>query len=146
MAVTANWYGKGVLDQWGSAPVNWTGDTIKVALTTSSYTPNQDTHEFFSDVTNELAATGGYLAGGASLGTKTLNYASASNEAQLLAANTSWSSASFTTRNAIIYKSTGTNSTSLLMGYVQFGGDQTVSSGTFTIQWDTTGVLKVTAS
>jgi hypothetical protein len=146
MAVTANWYGLGVSSQWGSAPVNFASDTIKVALTTSSYTPNQDTHNFFSDVTNELAASGGYSTGGVTLGTKNVGYDTASNEARLTAANSSWSSASFTTRNAIIYKSTGTNSTSLLMGYVQFGGDQTVSSGTFTIQWDATGVLKVTAA
>jgi hypothetical protein len=32
------------------------------------------------------------------------------------------------------------------MGYVNFGGDETVASGTFTIQWDSTGVLKITAA
>ena len=32
MAVTAKWYGKNVLDQWGASPVNWVSDTIKVSL------------------------------------------------------------------------------------------------------------------
>jgi len=145
MAVTANWYGLNVKDQWGSSPVNWTSDTIKVALTTSTYVPNQDTDEFFNAVTNEVSGTG-YTAGGVTLGSKTLTYDTASNESRLGAANASWSTASFTARIAVIYKSTGTSSTSPVMGYVNFGGDQTVSSGTFTIQWDATGVLKVTAS
>lgn len=151
MAVTAKWYGVAPRDQYGgtagtNTPVNWINDTIKVAQTTSSYTPNQDVDDFFNDVTNELSTAGGYTAGGASLGSKTCTYDTASNETRLDAADTQWTSASFTSRNAIIYKSTGTASTSPLISYVDYGGDQTVSSGTFTIQWDATGVAKLTAS
>jgi hypothetical protein len=39
-------------------------DTFWVMLTTSSYTENKDTHTKRSDVTNEVAAGGGYSAGG----------------------------------------------------------------------------------
>lgn len=145
MAVTANWYGLGVKDQWGSSPVNWTSDTIKCALTTSSYAWNQDTDEFFSAVTNEITGTG-YTAGGVTLGSKSLTYDTSSNESRLIAGNASWTASSFTAAIAVVYKSTGTAGTSLLMGHVDFGGNQTVSSGTFTIQWDATGVIKVTAS
>lgn len=42
--------------------VDWDSDTIKVMLTTSSYTPNQDTHIYKSSVTNEVTGTG-YTAG-----------------------------------------------------------------------------------
>ena len=45
-------------------------DTIKVALVTSAYTVNIDSHSNFSDITNEVSGTG-YTAGGATLGTKT---------------------------------------------------------------------------
>ena len=38
-------------------------DTIKIALCTSSYTPNIDTHDFFDDITNELSTASGYTAG-----------------------------------------------------------------------------------
>lgn len=38
-------------------------DQIKAMLTTSTYTPNRDTHAYKSDVTNEITGTG-YSAGG----------------------------------------------------------------------------------
>jgi hypothetical protein len=116
-----------------------------VALTTSAYTPAQDTHNFFDDVTNEITGTG-YTAGGVTLAGKTTAYDATSNETRLDANDASWTTASFTARRAVVYKDTGTASTSPLLGYVDFGGDQTVSSGTFTIQWDATGVLKITAA
>jgi hypothetical protein len=146
MAVTAKWYGVPIKNQYdGTAVVDWNTDTIKAALTTSSYSPAQDTDDFFDDVTNEITGTG-YTAGGASLGTLTATYDTTSNEIRLDAADTQWTSASFTARNAVIYKSTGTASTSPLVSYIDFGGDETVSSGTFTIQYDSTGVAKITAS
>jgi len=145
MAVTAKWYGLNVEDQWGATPVNWSSDTIKVSLHTSTYVPNQDTDEFWNVATNEIAGTG-YTTGGVTLGTKTLTYDAPTNEARLGAANASWASATFTCRIGCIYKSTGTSTTSPVMGYVDMGADQSVSSGTFTIQWDATGVLKGTAA
>jgi hypothetical protein len=42
----------------------------------------------------------------------------------------------------VIWKDTGSAATSPLLGYVDFGADET-SSGTFTLQWDATdGVLR----
>ncbi|NCV21338.1 MAG: hypothetical protein EBV45_05235 [Chloroflexi bacterium] len=126
--------------------MDWVTDTIKVALCTSSYTPNQDTHNYYSDITNEITGTG-YTAGGATLGTKSTNYDATSNTLSLRAAASTWSSATFTCRYAVVYKDTGTSSTSPLLGYVDFGGNESVTSGTFTITWDATdGVLKITAS
>lgn len=148
MAVTAKWYGAGLLGQYSATAarrVDWVPDTIKIALTTSSYTPNQDTHDFFDDITNEVSGTG-YTAGGATLASKTTAYDSSTNETRLDAADPSWATATFTTRYAVVYKDTGTASTSPLLGYVDFGGDQTVSGATFGITFDSTGVLKVTAS
>jgi hypothetical protein len=46
MAVTTTVYGL-AQKHFASADINWASDTIKVALLTSTYTPNQDTHEFF---------------------------------------------------------------------------------------------------
>lgn len=42
-------------------------NTFKLSLHTSAYTPNNSTHEVFSDVTNELATGFGYTAGGIAL-------------------------------------------------------------------------------
>lgn len=149
MAVTAFWFGLGAKDQWNTTAgdrIDFLTDTIKTSLHTVTYVPAQDTNRYFSDTSNELATAGGYTAGGVTLGSKTLTYDSTTNESRLDAADAQWTSATFTARIAVTYKSTGTASTSHLMGYVDFGGDQTVSSGTFTIQWDATGVMKVTAS
>lgn len=151
MVVTANWYGLSVNDQWGGSagtkvPCSYITDTIRVALTTVTYVPNQDTDEFFTTpVTNEISGTG-YTARGAALAGKTLTYDSPTHGTRLNATNTSWTASSFTARIAVVYKDTTVNGTSLLLGYVNFGADQTVASGTFTIQWDATGVLKVLAS
>jgi hypothetical protein len=148
MAVSALWYGPAIEGQYGTTAarrVDWVTDTIKVALTTSTYTPNQDTHDFFNDITNEVTGTG-YTAGGATLASKTVVYTGASNKLVLDAADTAWTTATFTARYAIVYKDTGTASTSPLLGYVDFGGDQTVTGATFTIVWDADGVLKAVAS
>ena len=143
MAVTANWFGNGPL-HLANGDVDWVTDTIKVALT-DGYTPDQDAHDFFNDVTGEISGTG-YTAGGETLGTKTVTYDTATNETRLDAADTSWSSASFTADHAIVYMDSGSAATSPLLGYVNLDGDQTVSSGTFTITWASTGILKITAS
>lgn len=148
MSITAKWYGKALEGQYGTTTarrVNWTEDTIKVMLLKEAYTPKQDEDTFQSEIsTNEITGTG-YSAGGVALGTKTLSYDATTNETRLKAATSEWTAASFSARYAAIYKSTGTESTSPLLGYVDFGGLQTVSSGTFKIEWDAThGVLKIT--
>jgi hypothetical protein len=125
--------------------VDWDTDTIKVALTTSSYTPNQDTHDYFNDVTNEVSGTG-YTAGGNTLASKTITYDDANNVIILDAADTTWASSTITARYAVVYASTGTASTSPLIGYVDFGSDQSSTNGNFTITWDATGIVRVTVA
>jgi hypothetical protein len=51
--------------------VAWLTDTIKVALFTSTYVPNYDTDDFYSDLTGEVVSAG-YTAGGVTLADKTL--------------------------------------------------------------------------
>lgn len=125
--------------------VDWDTDTIKVALCTSSYTPNQDTHDYFNDVTNEVTGTG-YTAGGNTLASKTITYDDANNVIILDAADTTWGSSTITARYAVVYASTGTASTSPLIGYVDFGSDQSSTNGNFTITWDSTGIVRVTVA
>jgi hypothetical protein len=150
MAVTAKWYGTPIKNLLtGANPFDWDSDTIKVALCAAGYTPDQDAHDFFNDITNELATENGYTAGGATLASCEVAYDSASNEVRLKAANASWTitGSSITARYAIVYKSTGTGSTSPLLGYVDLGASTTVpAGGKFTLEWDATGVLKITAS
>jgi hypothetical protein len=150
MAVTAKWYGTPIKNMFsGANVVDWDTDTIKIALVKSGYTPDQDAHDFFNDITEELATANGYTAGGATLVCSAPTYDSATNEMRLDATDPSWTAtgAGITARYAIIYKSTGTSSTSPLIAYIDFGADNTAAAGsTFTIVFDATGVAKITAS
>lgn len=142
---TAFWYGLGL--KHALSDVDWTADTIKVAATTSAYTPDQDAHEFFSSVTNELATANGYTAGGATLASKTLTYDATTNQVRLDAADTTWTAVgTLTARRFVIYKSTGAAGTSPLLGWVDNGTDASATDAPLTITWDATGVLRATVA
>lgn len=126
--------------------VDFDTDTIKVALLTSSYTPDQDAHDYFNDVSTYEVSGTGYTAGGNTLASKTATYDSATNVIILDAADTTWASSTITARYAVIYDSTGTSSTSALIGYVDFGSDQASTNGNFTITWDATGIVRITVA
>lgn len=126
--------------------VDFDSDTIKVALVSSSYTPDQDAHDYFNDVSSYEVTGTGYTAGGATLASKTATYDSATNVVILDAADTTWASSTITARYAVVYGSTGTASTSPLIGYVDFGSDQSSTSGNFTITWDSTGIVRITVA
>jgi hypothetical protein len=151
MAATTKWYGLSLEKSFTSTAtdrINWTTDTIKVALVTNSYTPNQDTDNYANlagFTTNELSG-GGYSR--QTLGTVTLTYDGASNTVRFKAADAVFGAAfTGTFRYAVVFKDTGAAATSPLIAYVDFGADQTISAGTFTINWDTTdGVVRIVAS
>ena len=126
--------------------VDFDTDTIKVALLTSSYTPNQDTHDYFNDVSTYEVTGTGYTAGGITLASKTATYDSGTNVIVLDAADVTWASSTITARYAVVYDSTGTSSTSALIGYVDFGSDQSSTNGNFTITWDSTGIVRITVA
>lgn len=127
--------------------IDFDTDTIKVMLLTSSYTPNQDTHDYLDDVVaNEVTGTG-YTAGGAALANKAVTYDSATNTTILDADDTTWSSSTITARYAVIYDSSpATNATRPLIGYVDFTSDQSSNAGSFTLTWDATGIVRVTVA
>jgi hypothetical protein len=127
--------------------IDWDTDTIKVALLTSSYTPNQDTHDYFDDVSAAEVTGVGYTAGGNTLASKTNTYDAATNVIVLDAADTTWSASTITARYAVVYDASGGSaSTNPLIGYVDFGSNQSSSNGNFTITWDATGIVRVTVA
>ena len=144
MPVSANLYGS-FPAKLANAEVDWDTHTIKVALTTSSYTPNQDTHDYFDDITNQVSGAG-YTSGGETLASKTVSYDSATNKTTFDAADVTWSASTITARYAIIYRDTGSAATSPLIGYVNFDGDVISSGGDFTIQWAAGGIFTITVS
>jgi hypothetical protein len=155
MTVTSAWFGLALAHSWGGVTagetqyfIDYLSDTIKVSLHTSSYTPNQDTAEFWSACTNEVS-NNGYTTGGATLGTKTLTYTAGTNVLMFDAADPTWTAGaawSSYPRIAVIYKVGGTAATSPVMGYIDFGANVTTIASTniFTIIFATAGIFTIT--
>ena len=127
--------------------IDWDSDTIKVALLSSAYSPNQDGHDYFDDVAaNEVTGTG-YTAGGAALGTKTVTYDAATNTVKFDAADVTWAGSTITARYAVVYDDSGaTAGQKALIAYFDFTTDRASSNGEFTVRWGADGVFSVTAA
>lgn len=122
--------------------INLKTDTIKLSLHSSSLTPDADADEFYDDVDNEVSASGTYSAGGATL-TTSISTDDTDDEGVFDATDVSFTSATITARYAIIYKSTGTASTSPLVLLIDFGSNQTATAGTFAITFASEGILNL---
>ena len=107
-----------------------TGNTFKIALFTSSATLGASTTAFAT--TNEITNSSGtaYTSGGATL--TNITPTTDSTTAVCDFTDVSFTSASFTANGALIYNSSASNKA---VAVIAFGGDKTVSSGTFTIQF-----------
>ena len=110
-----------------------TGNTFKIALYTSSATLGAGTTAFSSS--NEITNSSGtaYTSGGATLTSVTPT--SDSTTAVCDFNDVSYTSASFTANGALIYNDSASGDPACAV--IAFGGDKTVSSGTFTIQFPT---------
>tara|TARA_R100001480_G_scaffold83085_1_gene91396 strand:+ start:820 stop:1275 length:456 start_codon:yes stop_codon:yes gene_type:complete len=114
------------------------GSTFKIALikanASQSGTYGAATTNY-SDVTgnsDELPATGGYTSGGNTL--TNIDPTTSGTTAFVDFADTSWTSATFTTRGCIIYNTSQSNKAVMV---IDFGADFSVSGGTFQIQFPT---------
>lgn len=144
MSGTWKWYGEGLASVVKGA-IDLDTDTFKILLTTSAYTPNQDTHNFRDDVTNEVVGTG-YTAGGATLSGVSVTYDTATNEVRISWTDPTWPSSTITARTAVIYKSRGgAASADELLAYCTESGDVTSTAGTFTVDLPSP-TLKITAA
>lgn len=115
-------------------------DTINVMLLTSSHAFNAD-HNVKADIdANEISGTG-YTAGGESLANKTVTQDDTNDRAVFDADDMTWSSATFTARHAALNDVTATNN---LLCSIDFGADKSVTAGTFTIQWASAGIIRLT--
>ena len=113
--------------------VDLEADTIKVALYNNSHSFTATDTDYTT--TNELATAGGYTQGGGALAGKAVTEAATT---KWDATDLAWTSASFTAYHAVIYDSSVSND---LICSIDFGGAQTVTSGTFTIQWHADGII-----
>lgn len=119
------------------------GDTIKVALMNNSHGFTA-THDVWADVSaNEISGTG-YTSPGQNLGSQTVSIDDTDNEGVFDAADTAWTTATFTAYHAVIYDDTVATPADDLICSIDFGGAKTVTAGTFTIQWAAEGIINLT--
>jgi len=143
IGVTHLMYYSSLLGQWtglANGVFDLDTDTMKLAATTNTYVPNQDTHDFFDDVTNEVAGTN-YTAGGATLASVTVTRATTT--VTFDAADVVWtqSASGFANgRKFPLYRSTGVASTSRLYSVVTADGDVGNVTGDLTIAFSASGI------
>ena len=115
------------------------GDTFKIAMFTSSASLDATTTDY--STSNEITNSSGtaYTAGGKALTNQGVTLSSTTAYTDF--ADVSWTSASFTANGAMIYNTTtdGGSGTTDAVCIIAFGGDKTVSSGTFTVQFPAAG-------
>jgi len=154
MAATAHWFGRSLGSSLGgyalgdSYRTDWLSDTIKVALFTSATPPDQDfsppTYTDIALVMTEVSDAGtGYTTGGETLVNKTMAYTDVTHLTVMDADNVTWLGVSLTCRYALVYNDTDPGK--MALAYYDFGEDKGVISGTFTVDWDATGILQTTA-
>lgn len=104
-----------------------TGATVKTALYTSSATLGASTTAY--SATNEISGTG-YTATGTTMANVTPT--TSGTTAIYDWADAQWTTATFTANGSLTYNSSVSNKAIFV---IAFGSDQTVTAGTFTIQW-----------
>lgn len=128
-------------------------DTINCALFGSAVTPDRTAavastgYNTGTWTTGNEASGTGYTAGGSALGSKAFAIDTGSSSICFTAANPSWTTVTVTASGDLVYDNTITAGTVAKQGlcYNYFGGSQSVTAGTFTINWATPSGAAVTA-
>ena len=119
------------------------GNTFKLALYTSAATIGADTTSYAVGIAGQVGDTGQYAAGGGALVTAlvSVNGTTAFVDYDDL----SFTGVTLTARGALIYNDTQAGDPSVCV--LDFGGDKTATSGTFTIQFpaanDTQAIIRI---
>ena len=140
MATSITKYNNYILKQNTGVAINWSSDTIKIMLVSSSYIPDVDNHIFKSSISDEVVGAG-YNSGGATI--DSLSAIQSGGILTIRGNSVIWTqhSAGFTNaRYGVIYKDTGINTTSLLVGYIDFGADKNNVNGDLILNFNSTPV------
>jgi hypothetical protein len=129
----------GFKEALGLGTVNLNTDVFKVVLLTSTYSPSA-AHVGYANLTNELATGDGYTQGNKQLAKAVGDmWTISGGTCTFTADNAEWTAATFTCRYAVIYDDT--HASDLNICCFDFVSDKSVSSGTFTIQFNASGII-----
>ena len=143
MAFTGNYMPTSFKIQLLNGLQNFSANTFKIALYTSSATLDANTTAY--STSNEVATGGNYVAGGNTLSvTTTPTDGGSGTTAFIDFADTTWSAATITARGALIYNNSQANSA---VAVLDFGSDKTSTDGDFTVQFpaatNTTAIIRI---
>jgi hypothetical protein len=143
MAFTGNYMPTSFKIQLLNGLQNFSANTFKIALYTSSATLDANTTAY--STSNEVATGGNYVAGGNTLSvTTTPTNGGSGTTAYIDFADTTWSAATITARGALIYNNSQSNSA---VAVLDFGSDKTSTDGDFTVQFpaatNTTAIIRI---
>lgn len=125
--------------------IDWDSDALVWTQHTSTYAPNLDTHQFVSDLTNELSTGGGYTAGttsggGLAIASPTMTYTAANSWGVSRTASTAYVVGDVVrpaTGNGFLYMATNSGSSGAsLPTYPTVLGQSVVDSG---VTWECIG-------
>lgn len=141
MAVTVVPYNDSLMNMLKA--MNLGSDTLKVCLLTAAYTPDVDNHTTYADVSaNELAGSGNYTTGGATMSSNAVTADDTNNRAKFDAVDVTWPALTMSAaaQYAAIYNTSDSNN---LLLYVDFG--DTIDSGgsDFTLIWHSNGIFYI---
>tara|TARA_R110000824_G_scaffold358600_1_gene546144 strand:- start:669 stop:1127 length:459 start_codon:yes stop_codon:yes gene_type:complete len=119
-----------------------TAGRFKCMLVESSYTPNFATDSVKADVSGEVSAGVGYVAGGEALTGVTFAISGGAAAAIITwdAADVTWAASTITNAAAAVIYNTSEPGEPLI-AYVDFGGNFSTTSGTFQIVWNASGIF-----
>ena len=131
-------------EELGKGNIDYTTNTFKLMLMTTSYTPNVDTEAFRADISGEASGTN-YTAGGQAVDNVTLTQDNTNDRAVVDFDAEVFSNVTLSNVDAaILYKDTGNSATDVLICYIDFTeGPQNVFANDFTVTPDAVGVLTI---
>lgn len=120
-----------------------TPDQVKVMLLTNSHAFNAD-HNVKTDVSaNDIGSKVVYVAGGSNLAGMDVVQGAGAGATKFVATNHAYGPGeTLTAYHAVLWDDTV--ATDDLICSIDFGGAQTCTNGTFTIQWDAAGIITLT--
>ena len=121
---------------WMNKVTDFEADTIKVMLLDDSHSFVASHATVVDVVANEISGTG-YTASGAELDNKSVTEGATT---KFDADDEVWTGSTFTAHHAVIFDVTAADN---LIASIDFGGAKVVSSGSFAIQWNASGIITI---
>ena len=117
--------------------VDLSTDVIKCGLLDDTHTPDPD-HNVWTDVSGDEVVGAEYVAGGATVGGKTVTQDDANDKSVFDANDVVWANATITARYAILYDVTADSN---LICLIDFTENKVTDNNDFNIMWHADGIF-----